>query len=99
MAPEPQTILEWKISLGTLLHLVATLGLLVGIYVKIKIEITELKTMVAPMWNWWNSNGEDSVESKHFESKVEHAVRNAAIKVIPEIIEQDRRQRERHHEI
>lgn len=90
-----ETILEWKISIGTLLHLMTTLGLLVGIYVKIKVEMTELKTMVAPMWKWWNANGEETDETRHFESKVEHAVRVAVTKIVPEIIKQDREYRER----
>ena len=46
--------------------------------------------MGEPIWKWWNeddANGGKFSNHKTFDEKIEHAVRNAVIKVIPEILE------------
>ena len=88
-------IVEWKISLDAILQLAGTIGVIIAMYVKITNRLTGIETMLLPIWKWWNEESGDETMMNRLDGKVEHAVRAAVAKVIPEIIRQDREFRNR----
>lgn len=81
------------VTLGTVLNLlVVGVGIMLA-WSKLKERLIRIETKLDPIWTWWNTDSNGNGSGRSLDEKIEHAVRNATLKVVAEVIRQDRERR------